>query len=170
MLLLAFFATSLFAQTAPGGPVSLDALSFLEGSWNASAQGNTGARATGYYVFRRELGGHVLARHSFTAACKGPADYNCEHADLLYVYSESAGQPLKAIYFDSEGHTIHYDVSTPDPATAIFVSALSASGPQFRLTYTLKAGVLTGKFQIRMPGQTEWNSYLEWAGSKKSSE
>jgi len=89
----------------------------------------------------------------------------CEHGDLLYVYEE-AGK-LKAIYFDSEGHLIHYNVSTPEPNTAVFLSDGSTTGPQFRLTYALKDGIMSGKFQIQRPGQSEWNSYLQWSGSKQ---
>jgi hypothetical protein len=74
---------------------------------------------------------------------------------------------MKAIYFDNEGHVIHYDVSTPDPTTAVFLSDASATGPQFRLTYQRKNSTMSGKFQVRMPGQTEWQSYLEWSGDKK---
>jgi len=167
MLLVALFAATLSAQNAPPRTAPLDSLSFLEGSWNAAAVGSTGAQANGYYVFRRELGDQVLARHSFTAACKGPADYNCAHADLLFVYSDGAGTPLKAIYFDSEGHTIHYNVSTPDANTALFLSDAALPGPQFRLIYTRKGETLTGKFQMRMPGHNEWNSYLEWSGDRR---
>jgi hypothetical protein len=85
----------------------------------------------------------------------------------LYVYVEAPGQPLKAIYFDSEGHVIHYDISTPAPATAVFLSDGSVPGPQFRVVYTLKESIMSGKFQMRMPGQAEWHSYLEWSGVKK---
>jgi hypothetical protein len=85
----------------------------------------------------------------------------------LYVYVDSPGQALKAIYFDSEGQVIHYDVSTPDPATAVFLSDASVPGPQFQLIYTLKDSIMSGKFQIRMSGQAEWRSYLEWSGAKK---
>jgi len=35
------------------------------------------------------------------------------------------------------------------------------------LVYELKDAVMSGKFQIRMPGQAEWKSYLEWNGAKK---
>ncbi len=37
------------------------------------------------------------------AGCKGPDDFNCDHDDLLYIFRDSPGQPLKAIYFDNEG-------------------------------------------------------------------
>jgi hypothetical protein len=109
----------------------------------------------------------VLARHSEPAACKGPKAFDCIHSDLLYVYQEAEGQPLRAIYLDNEGHVIHYAVSTPDATTALFVSEASLSGPQFQLIYQLKDAVMSGKFQARMPGQADWKSYLEWSGGKK---
>jgi hypothetical protein len=160
-----FFSLSVFAPTSSPASSPFQSLSFLEGTWNATAQGNGGAAASGSYTFRLELANHVLARHSYTAARKGPADYNCEHGDLLYVYKD-AGK-LKSIYFDSEGHVIHYDVTTPEPNTAMFLSDPAIPGPQFRLTYTLRNDIMSGKFQMQMPGQTSWNTYLEWSGSKK---
>jgi hypothetical protein len=162
LLLLCLF---LSAQTPTTPTHPFQSLSFLEGTWDAKAQGNGGAAASGSYTFKLELTDHVLARHSYTAACKGPADYNCDHGDLLYVYEE-AGK-LKAIYLDNEGHVIHYEVTTPEPNTAVFLSDGSNPGPSFRLTYSLKDAIMSGKFQVRMPGQTQWNSYLQWSGAKK---
>src|ERR1700722_18957531 len=149
LALLLLFCLSGFAQN-PSSAASnpFQTLSFLEGTWSATAQGNGGAAATGSYTFRLELANHVLARHSYTSACKGPADYNCEHGDLLYIYKQ-AGK-LKAIYLDSEGHAIHYDVTTPEVNTAVFLSDGSTPGPQFRLTYALKGDIMSGKFQMQM--------------------
>jgi hypothetical protein len=146
-----------------------EGLGFLEGTWDAHAQaGSAKAQVSSTYSFKPELKHHVLVRHSDDpAACKGPASFDCEHSDVLYVYQEAENQPLKAIYFDNEGHVIHYAVSTPDSTTAIFISEASRSGPQFQLVYQLKEMVMSGKFQMRMPGQTEWKSYLEWNGAKK---
>jgi hypothetical protein len=167
-LALLLFSLPLLSQTNPGNsPDPLSALSFLEGTWEAKTQaGSADANATGTYTFKRDLGNHILARISDSSACKGPATFNCEHRDLLYVYSDAPGQPLKAIYFDNEGHVIHYEVTTPAPATVVFLSESSTSAPQFRLVYNLKDGILTGKFQMRGPGQTEWKSYLEWSGPR----
>jgi hypothetical protein len=39
------------------------------------------------------------------------------------------------MYFDNEGHVIHYNVSTPDATTVVFLSDASGAGPQFRLMY-----------------------------------
>jgi hypothetical protein len=145
------------------------ALAFLEGTWGAHAQaGSAGAQSDGRYTFRPELKHHVLVRSSEVyAACKGPASFDCKHSDVLYVYQEAQNQPLKAIYFDNEGHVIHYAVSTPDPGTAVFLSEPSAAAPQFRLVYELKDAVMSGRFQMCMPGQLEWKSYLEWSGTKR---
>ena len=155
------------ALSAPTDPWK--ALGFLEGTWDAHTQGGAaGAQTSGTYTFKPELKHHVLVRSSSaSAACRGPKSFDCEHGDVLYVYQEAEGHPLRAIYFDNEGHVIHYDVSTPDSTTAMFISAPSQTGPQFRLVYELKDAVMSGKFQMRMPGQAEWKSYLEWNGAKK---
>jgi hypothetical protein len=168
--LIALFlcALPLCAQSAPPAANPLQPLAFLEGTWEAKAQGDTGAAVNGSYAFQFELKNHVLARHTVNIdSCKGPENYDCEHSDLLYVYADAPGQALKALYIDNEGHVIHYDVSTPDSTTAVFLSDASLPGPQFRLIYSLKGSVLSGKFQMRMPGQADWRPYLEWSGPKK---
>ena len=166
--ILILFCFPLAAQTTPAAqPDPFQALSFLEGTWDANVQNNAAVTLSGRYTFQRELNGHILARHATSDPnCKAPANFDCSHTDLLYVFRDFPGAPLKAIYFDSEGHVIHYDVSTPAPTQVMFLSTSSA-GPQFQLTYELKSGVLTGRFQMRMPGQTEWRTYLEWSGGRK---
>jgi hypothetical protein len=146
----------------PAASDPLRTLAFLEGSWNAKATGRGGIAEIGTYVFRTELADHILARHSTRAGdCTGPKTFDCDHGDLLYVYADAPDLSLKAIYFDSEGHVIHYDVSTPAATTAVFLSDQREPGPQFRLIYELKAATMNRKFQVRMPGQDGWNSYLE---------
>jgi len=130
-------------------------LAFLIGTW----EGRTADGTTGTYSFQPELHEHILARHSINPACK-----DCAHSDLLYVYQDLPNQSYKAIYFDNEGHVIHYDVTTPTPTTAVFLSV--QPGPQYRLTYELKDSTMHGKFQIKLPAQTEFKSYLEWSGAK----
>lgn len=146
----------------------LKALAFLEGTWDANVQANAAIKQAGTYSFGRELNGHILARHATSdPACKAPADFDCAHSDLLYVFQDAPGSALKADYFDNEGHVIHYDVSMTAPNSVMFLSA-PGPGPQFRLSYELTAGVMTGKFQMHMPGQSEWHTYLEWSGGRKS--
>ncbi len=157
-----FCGTAMVAQDRPWKP-----LAFLIGTWDAKTEGASAAAATGAYSFRSELKDHVLARHSSSAGCKGPVDFDCDHSDILYIYQDAPAQAYQAIYFDNEGHTIHYDVSSPAPNTAIFLSSPSQPGPEYRLAYELKGSIMSGKFQMRLPGQTEFKSYLEWSGAKQ---
>jgi hypothetical protein len=155
------------AQTA-AAKNPFQSLSFLEGTWEAKTNGDSGVDSRGAYAFALELRGHILSRHTISKdSCKGPADYNCDHSDLLYIYPDGPQGALRAIYFDNEGHVIKYDVSTPSPTTAVFISDESQPGPQFRLVYERKGDTMFGKFQIRMPGQSEWKPYLEWSGGRK---
>ncbi|GEM_PF-1734253 len=165
-----FFGAGLWAQNAvPPLPSSTwKALQFLVGTWEAKTEGGSaGAASSGTYTFQMELRGHVLARHTASAGCEGPARFDCEHTDLLYVYPEGPGNALKAIYFDNEGHVIHYEVTIPEANTAVFVSPALTTGPQYRLIYELKDRTMRGRFQMRMPGQSEFQSYLVWRGEKK---
>jgi hypothetical protein len=162
-LALALLAVPLHGQTAPD---SFASIHFLEGTWEAKGSGPGGVSATGSYTFAPDLKSHVLVRRATTsAACKGPVTFDCDHSDILYVYPEAGA--LGAIYFDNEGHVIHYAVTAPTPTSAVFLSDASQPGPQFRLTYELKSGMMTGRFQMRMPGAADWNTYLEWSGAKK---
>jgi hypothetical protein len=143
-------------------------LRFLLGTWQAKTQGGSAnAAASATYTFQLELRNHILARHTSSEKCNGPADFNCDHGDLLYVYQESGSQSYKAIYFDNEGHVIHYEVATPAADSVMFLSDASRPGPQFRLIYALDGAIMSGKFQMRMPGQADFNSYLEWTGAKQ---
>jgi hypothetical protein len=170
-VLLVLLAWPLAAQSVPStGGDPLQGVAFLKGTWLASttAAGSSGGNVTGTYTFRPELADHILARHTTNVdTCKGPSSFDCDHGDLLYIYQDGPGQSLKAIYFDNEGRVIHYNVSTPSATTAIFVSDSSQTGPQFRLMYELTGVTLSGKFQMRLPGQSEWKSYLEWRGEKQ---
>jgi hypothetical protein len=145
----------------------LQPLSFLQGTWEAKTDSNSGVSSVGKYSFELELRNHIMARQSVSKeSCKGPESYDCNHSDLLYIYPGELDQPLQAIYFDNEGHVIKYQISTPTPTTAVFLSDGSQPGPQFRLVYERKGYTMFGKFQMRMPGQSEWKSYLEWSGKK----
>jgi hypothetical protein len=169
---LATLLTFLFPQpntqsTSHADP--LKQLAFLEGTWQAKTlSGSAGGDVAGTYSFERELKGHVLARHTKSvSSCTGPSAYDCEHSDLLYIFAAPDRQSRKAINLDNEGHVLNYDVTAPTPTSAQFLSDSSTPGPQFRLVYELKSGVMSGRFQMRPPGQSDWKSYLEWSGEKR---
>jgi len=159
------------AQTPAKSPAKTDpwaGIRFLLGSWEAKTTGGVAqAQVSASYSFRLELRDHVLARHSRSGSCSAPDDFDCLHSDLLYIYPASTGAALEAIYFDNEGHVIHYAVSTPKPGTVVFLSDPAQPGPQYRLSYTFLDGVMTGQFEMKMPSQTEFASYLEWSGKRQ---
>ena len=164
---------SLDVKTVP--LLSIDSLNFLEGTWAADV--GPGAVPVGSYAFVRDLDGHVLERRSTSdVTCTLPGSAVCAHRDLLYVYQDSAGAPLKAIYFDAEGHVIQYDVEIQHEGGAygrrdyaIFLSEVSALGPRFRLTYERNTDTFThktemqGKFEVFLANGT-WRPYLQWGG------
>ena len=160
------------AQTPAPAPAKAPAkadpwtgLRFLLGTWEAKTTGGVAqAQASAGYAFRLELRDHLLARHSRTGTCAAPDDFDCQHSDLLYIYPAAAGQAFEAIYFDNEGHVLHYAVSIPKPGTAVFLSDAAQPGPQYRLSYTYLDGVMSGQFEMKMPAQADFTSYLEWSG------
>jgi hypothetical protein len=168
IVMVMFSVTPAVAQPPAATPQSdpWQSLRFLIGTWEAKITGGSAAaQSLGVYSFTPELKDKILARHSGGVSCKAPADFDCDHGDLLYLYLE--GQAIKAIYFDNEGHVIHYGVSAPTAGSAVFLSDPAAPGPQFQLVYERKDQTLSGKFQMKMPGQTDYKSYLEWSGNKK---
>jgi len=166
-VLMCLYAAGSMAQVASAVPDEWKPLQFLIGTWEARTSGGSAqAASSGTYSFQFELGNHVIVRQISKGGCKGPADFDCGHNDLLYIYRENSQPTPKAIYFDSEGHVIHYDLSIPAPTSVVFLSDSSQPGPQFRLSYDLKGTTMYGKFEIRMPGETQFKPYLEWSGGK----
>ncbi len=128
-------------------------------------QGSAAAEVLGAYTFQTDLNGTVITRMGSPDSCTGPVGFDCRHHDSLIIYSDMGDPVLHAFYADNEGHVLHYDITTPDANTAVFLT--NAPGPKFRLTYHLEGGVMTGKFQMALPGSSEFKSYLEWSGTKK---
>jgi hypothetical protein len=136
---------------------------FLLGSWSGAGKGAPG-QGEGQFSFALDLQGKVMVRKhraEIRAARGRPASV---HEDLLVIYREDAGKPPRAIYFDSEGHVVHYALSfSPDKQRLIFVSDAPAGGPRFRLTYAKrKGGKLAIRFKIAPPGKPDaFRTYLE---------
>jgi len=72
----------------------------------------------------------------------------------------SLPRQLRAIYFDSEEHTIEYSIQPVDDGV-VFVSKSPQDAPRFRLTYA-RAGSerLKLKFEIAPPGK-DFATYIE---------
>ncbi len=135
---------------------------FLLGDWVAEEAGGTPGQASGGgSSFRTDLDGRVLVRTNRAeyAATSDRAAF--VHEDLMIVYVEAGGR-LRAIYWDNEGHVIHY-TATADGKRASFVSDEIARQPRYRLSY-VQAGAARLKvtFEIAPPGKPEqFQKYVE---------
>jgi hypothetical protein len=134
-------------------------IQFLFGKWKAKGGGATVGEGQGAYSYSPDLNQTIVIRRNFSEYPTGP-----RHDDLMIIYLEAAS--LRAIYFDSEGHVIHYNVTTPSPTKVVFESDGTQPGPKYRLTHTLEAQDLTGKFEIAAPG-AEYKTYLSWTSVRE---
>ena len=82
---------------------------FLLGQWTGEGSGQPG-QGKGGFSFAPELEGKVLVRRNVNEIATGPGRPPTVHEDLMVVYPAEKGQPLRAIYFDNEGHVISYTV------------------------------------------------------------
>jgi hypothetical protein len=135
----------------------------LVGDWTGEGGGGPG-QGSGSFSFRPDLQGKILVRKNRAEypAAKDRAAF--VHEDLMVVYRDTPEAASHAIYFDSEGHTIRYDVqAAADGGEVVFVSSLEASAPRYRLTYTrVSQDRVKIKFEIAPPGHPEqFATYIE---------
>ncbi len=160
---LVLLSTALMpAQTA--GPRWKN-LEFLFGNWIGAGSGQPGA-GQGEYSFQPEINNQIIVRHNVAEYSSGPAS-GSRHDDLMIIYADTPKSAVRAIYFDSEGHTIRYTVATPAPTSVVFESEASQPGPRYRLTYVLEGRSLNGKFEMADPGKAEYKTYLSWSSVRK---
>jgi len=128
-------------------------LQFLTGEWVGEGAGSPGETA-GACSFTFDLQHKVMIRKSFAESS------TFRHDDLMVVYLDSTSKNLRAIYFDSEDHVIHYTVESG----ADSVRFLSE---QYRLTYRKDgADKLSLDFEIAPPGKP-FSNYLHATLRKK---
>lgn len=137
----------------------------LIGEWTGEGSGAPG-QGGGRFSFRLDLDKKILVRKShseYPAAANTPGII---HDDLLIVYPDSSGQPSQAIYFDNEGHIIHYAI-TYSEKTIILTSERTLRAPVFRLTYKLlDAETMDVKFELSSDGRS-FRTYIEGRSKKK---
>jgi hypothetical protein len=151
-----------------GEPDPWAPLRFLLGEWDATGSGEPG-EGKGTFTFGFDLGGSILvrrARTDYPAPPGGGAPFS--HVDLLIVYRTPGKDGFQAIYFDEEGHVIHYRLSLPVEKSAVFESDPSQPGPRFRLAYEGRPDdILYTSFSIAMPGQ-DFSVYVEGPAARRA--
>jgi len=140
-------AALLCAQSKP----NWESWQFLIGDWVGEGTGEPGS-GTGGFKFELQLDRQILVRqnHAEYPATQNKPAYS--HQDLMVVYPE--GSTWRAVYFDNEGHVIHYAAEFRPDGGVTFTSTEPASGPRFQLTYTKSAPNKVGiEFAIAPPGK-----------------
>lgn len=139
---------------------------FLMGSWVSEGKPEQGS---GSFSLEPDLDGKVLLRRNVAHVPTGKGGALARHEDLMVIYPNRGGKQLRASYFDSEGHVIHYGISPlPDQKGLVFLSEPDA-GPRFRLTYTKLADEkVSTTFEIAPPGRPEqFRMYLKGVVKRK---
>jgi len=137
-------------------------MEFLLGKWTgvAGEKDTQIGAGQGSFSFERELNGKIVVRRNNAAYESG-----VRHEDLMVIYLDAPNDTPRAIYFDSEGHVIRYNLTFPSADRAVFESDGSQAGPKYRLTYWMEGGSLNGKFEIG--GQAgEYKVYMSWKSKK----
>lgn len=141
---------------------------FLVGEWVGQGGGAPG-QGGGSLSFQFDLQQQVLLRKNhvdFPAVPNRPA---FAHDDLTVIYPDPSGS-LRAIYFDNEGHVIHYTATmAEDGSTFTFVSDALPSVPRFRTTYIKGQNeLLTIRFEIAPPDDPDvFTIYTEGTATRK---
>jgi hypothetical protein len=159
LMACAALSVGLFAQESAGDWAKFD---FLLGKWTgvAGEKDTPLGAGQGGFSFDADLNKKVIVRRNHAAYDKGAT-----HDDLMVIYAEGSAQ--RAIYFDSEGHVIRYNVAFRGKDSVVFESDGSQPGPKYRLSYWMEAGgVMKGKFEVAAPGTEEFKSYMSWGSVK----
>jgi hypothetical protein len=152
----------MIASLASAEDARFQSIQFLFGKWKGKGGGATVGEGQGSYSYTPDLNKNIVIRRNFAEYPTGP-----RHDDLMIIFIEGpAKDTLRAIYFDSEGHVIRYNVTTPSPTKVVFESDSTQPGPKYRLTHVLEAQELTGKFEVAAPG-AEYKTYLSWTSVKE---
>ena len=156
LLIVATFLFSLTAKADDWGP-----LQFLVGQWTGEGGGEPG-QGSGSFSFTPDLQGKILVRKNVAEYPPSKEKPAYRHDDLMVIYRDGPSRQIRAIYFDSEEHTIEYSIQPVDDGV-VFVSRSPQDAPRFRLTYA-RAGSerlkLKLKFEIAPPGK-DFATYIE---------
>jgi len=158
--LLIMWCRPLPAQSSP--PAPFQGLEFLIGKWTGIAREKDTPMGAGqgFFSFQRELESKIIVRRNASEYTSGS-----RHDDLMVIYLDAPKDTPRAIYFDSEGHVIRYNIAVPSPGRAVFESDGTQPGPRYRLTYWVESGSLNGRFEVAPPGG-EFKAYMNWTSRK----
>jgi len=154
---------------------------FVIGDWAGSGSGKPGP-GTGEFSLKPELNNQILVRRNYNvypdqkAEAKGLKQEDLKimagqakgptHEDLMIIYPSQDLKPYRAVYFDSEGHVIRYDISSAENEL-VFLSEAEPNAPRFRLTYHKKSINSLGIDFAMAPPNGDFHPYLSGIVTRK---
>jgi hypothetical protein len=163
LVLCFLFSQQLFAQDVNAG---WEKWQYILGEWKGEGSGQPGTGA-GTFTLKTKLGGCILERKGKTEIAATASKPAFVHEDVMIIYKNRDGNPVKSIYFDNESHVINYDIAYSDNKI-IMTSEANPAMPRFRLIYEkLEDKVMNIRFEMAMPGAPEdFKMYLEGKNRK----
>lgn len=160
-----FFILLTFVVFSQNKSNSWDKLTPLIGEWVGEGSGEPG-QGEGAFTFLLDLDKNILVRKSFS---KYPATNDkpaVNHEDLMIIYPGSNNDSYNAIYFDNEGHVIHYVVGINEKKI-VFTSEKTTGDPVFRLSYSFIDSLTVNiKFEMSQDGD-KFFTYVEGKSKKQ---
>jgi hypothetical protein len=153
----------LFAQNSIAG---WEKWEYMLGEWKGEGSGQPGM-GNGTFTLKSKLGGSILERKGKTEIAATATRAALVHEDVMIIYKNREGNPVKSIYFDNENHVINYDI-TYSENKIVMTSEISPSMPRFRLIYEkLAEKEMNIRFEMAMPNAPEeFKMYLEGKNRK----
>ena len=163
VVMIFVLALSLVAQNSMTG---WERWQYMMGAWNGEGSGQPGT-GSGSYTLKPKLGGCILERKGVTDIPAMNGRPAVHHEDVMIIYKNTEGNPVKALYFDNEKHVIPYDITYSDNKI-ILVSEANSATPRFRLTYEkLEDKQMNIRFEMAMQGAPDdFKMYLEGKNKK----
>ena len=138
--------------------------SWLVGEWAGEGSGQPG-QGGGTFTFKPGLDDKILIRESHSLYFASETKAKVIHNDLMIIYPDYAGNPVKAIYFDNEGHTINYTITYAEGEITL-TSDKTQNVPIFRLSYSLiENDLVNTKFEMSADG-VKFTTYIEGRSKK----
>jgi len=128
------------------------------GRWRGEGDGLPWHGVGGAAIFAYELDGRVLTRRSVVDYPGEAGREGVHHEDLIQVYPAPGGIDAEAMYYDNEGHVIHYAATwTSDARTLVLQSLSEEDAPRYRQTWRFEDDdTLRLDFDVAGPGSAEF--------------
>jgi hypothetical protein len=151
--MVAMALSSLILCAEAPSPDPFASLRFLLGEWTSVEGGGQPGKASGGELsLRIELDGRAMVRRSFAEFPAQQGRPALRHDDLTLIFVEDG--KTKALYEDSEGHVIHYVLTSLAGSEGVEFLSEGTQGPRMRLTYRKTgADTLDLAFDLASPGK-----------------